>query len=232
MCATFVKSLFSELTQNLYSIMAMNDFALHAIDSTRANKPGIFGALMIWKPKQKATDEVVKETFADAMHVMSTQLERLIVELEANYANLDKLEERLSTVHSIISRENKTVADAKDELLANLWTILGGNRKELRNFESNLKLLHDLTIYRKHAAAQVVATLHALQSVSQDMEDMRERAAAPNLAGRKIAPEVHMNSIKNGLDRLREGRSRARKIEEAALRRALGIDENGFELDS
>jgi hypothetical protein len=41
-----------------------------------------------------------------------------------------------------------------------------------------------------------------------------------------------MNSIKNGLERLREGRSRTKQIEEEALRKALGIDENGLELDS
>ena len=210
----------------------MNDFALNAIDSARANEPGPFGALMIWRPSKKAIDEVVKETFSDAMHVMSTHLERLIIEHEANYANLDRLDEKLSTLRDIVARENKTVAEGREELLANLWTMLGGNRKDLRNFDRNLKILHDLTVHRKHASAHIVAALHTLQSVSQDMEDMRERVAAPNLAGSKIAPEVHMKSIKNGLERLREGRLRAKKIEEAALRRALGIDENGLELDS
>jgi hypothetical protein len=92
-------------------------------------------------------------------------------------------------------------------------------------------MLRDLTTYRKHASAHIVAALHTLKSVNQDLEEMRERAAAPNLAGSKIKPEVHMNSIKNGLERLRVGRSRARQIEEAALRKALGFDENGFELE-
>jgi hypothetical protein len=212
--------------------MAMNDFALNAIDSARANEPGPLGALMIWKPSKKAIDEVVKETFSEAMHVMSIHLERLIVEHEANYANLDKLEEKLSTLRDIVARENKTVGEGKEELLAYLWTKLGGNRKDLRNFDRNLKMLHDLTIYRKHASAHIVAALHTLKGVSQDLEDMRERVAAPNLAGSKIKPEVHMNSIKNGLERLREGRSRTKQIEEEALRKALGIDENGLELDS
>ncbi|RXW16325.1 hypothetical protein EST38_g9519 [Candolleomyces aberdarensis] len=101
--------------------------------------------------------------------------------MEAIYANLDRLEEKLSTLRDIVAQENKMVGEAKEELLANLWTMLGGNRKDLRNLNRNLNLLHDLTLYRKRALAHVVATLHALQSVSQDVEDMREGLAAPNL---------------------------------------------------
>jgi hypothetical protein len=162
---------------------------------------------------------------------MSIHLKRLIVEHEANYANLDRLEEKLSTLRDIVARENKTVAEGREELLASIWTTLGANRKDLRNFDWNLKMLHDLTTYRKRALAHIVAALHILKIVTQDLEEMRERVAAPNLAGSQIKPEVHMDSIKNGLERLREGRSRARQIEEAALRKALAIDENGFELE-
>jgi len=201
------------------SIMAMNDFALNAIGSARAKENEAFG-LAIWRSK-KPVDVVVRETFADAMDVLSEHLARLILELESNYENLQNLEETLGVLRDIVGRENKAVAEARDELLANLWTMLGGNRKDLKNFDRNLKMLKDLAVYRKHAAAHVVATLHTLQAVSQDMEDMRERVAAPSLAGSKIAPEVHMMSIKNGLERLKEGRTRTRKIEEAALKRAL-----------
>ncbi|KAF6757167.1 hypothetical protein DFP72DRAFT_1007111 [Ephemerocybe angulata] len=205
----------------LDSIMAMNDYAYTRIEGARANEPGRF-ALALWKP-QRSSEEVVTETFNDAMNVLSEHLERLLLELESNYSNLDRLEEKLGTLRDIVGREDKRVTADKEELLSYLWTKLGGNRKDLRNFNRNLKMLQDLTVHRKQANARVVATLHTLQAVSQDMEDMRERVAAPNLAGTKIAPEVHMKSIKNGLERLREGRSRAKKIEEDVLRRALGI---------
>lgn len=205
--------------------MAVNDFALRAIDSARANepKPGVFGALMIWKPNKKAIDEVVEKNFADAMHIMSTRLGQLIVELEATIAHLNKLEENFY----IIDREN---AEAVQEWLENLLTALDSDftERELVNFGRNMFLLRDLTQYGKRAVAHVAATLHALQTVSEDMEDMRERVAAPNLAGRKIPPEVHMNSIKNGLDRLRT----VGQGPKPEILRGLGIEENGFKLDS
>ncbi|KAF6748656.1 hypothetical protein DFP72DRAFT_992156 [Ephemerocybe angulata] len=189
----------------LDSIMAMNDYAYGRIEGARANEPGRF-SIALWKPK-RLTEE---------------HLERLLLELESNYSKLTRLEDRLGTLRDILGWEDKRMSADKEELLSYLWTKLGGNRKDLRNFERNLKLLRDLTVHRKHASARIVATLHTLQGVSQDIEDMRERVAAPNLAGTKVAPEVHMKSIQNGLERLRETRSRAKKIEEDVLRRALG----------
>ncbi|TEB25146.1 hypothetical protein FA13DRAFT_1738562 [Coprinellus micaceus] len=191
------------------SIMAMNDYALHAIEGARAKEPS------------KLAMALVPETFGDAMNVLSDHLARIILEVETNTQNLDALDEKLNTLRSIVSREDSSVSADREELLSYLWTKLGGNRKDLKNFNRNLKMLSDLGNYRKAAQARVVATLHTLERVSQDMEDMRERVAAPNLAGSTIAPEVHMKSIRKGLERLEEGRKRARSLEEEALRKAL-----------
>ncbi|KAJ3537349.1 hypothetical protein NMY22_g5625 [Coprinellus aureogranulatus] len=203
------------------SIMAMNDYALHAIEGARANEPSKLAMALIPWSSGKTADQVVKETFIDAMNVLSEHLERIILEVETNTQNLDALEEKLNTLRSIVAREDASVSADREELLSYLWTKLGGNRKDLKNFERNLKMLGDLGNYRKAAQARVVATLHTLERVSQDMGDMRERVAAPNLAGSQIAPEIHMKSIRNGLERLSEGRKRARTLEEEALRKAL-----------
>ena len=88
---------------------------------------------------------------------------------------------------------------------------LGGNKRKLRNFDGHLTLLKDLATYRTQALAHVVAALQTLRGMREDMEDMRERAAAPDLIGSSVPPEVHMKSIEMGLKRLKEGRSRAKK---------------------
>jgi hypothetical protein len=203
------------------SIMAMNDYALHAIEGARAKEPSKLAMALVPWSQGKTADEVVRETFGDAMNVLSDHLARIILEVETNTQNLDALDEKLNTLRSIVSREDSSVSADREELLSYLWTKLGGNRKDLKNFNRNLKMLSDLGNYRKAAQARVVATLHTLERVSQDMEDMRERVAAPNLAGSTVAPEVHMKSIRKGLERLEEGRKRARSLEEEALRKAL-----------
>lgn len=54
------------------------------------------------------------------------------------------------------------------------------------------------------------------------MEELRERVAAPELAGGEIPLEVHVRSIRSGIERLNEGRIRAREKEEQAMQRILG----------
>jgi len=213
------------------NIMAVNDYALHSIESARANQPSpwSFSGLMPWKPPKQTIDEVVTKTFEEAMDVLANNMQRLIIEAENNLQNLNALAERLATLHDIISREDWSLSSAKTELLAELWTKLGGNRKTLRNFENHLALLNGLGEYRKQALVHVVAALQALRAMSEDMEDMRERVAAPNLIGSNVPAEVHMKSIRMGLERLREGRIKAKKLEEDAVRRVLSF--NGSDQD-
>ncbi|KAF8071802.1 hypothetical protein FPV67DRAFT_1667261 [Lyophyllum atratum] len=207
------------------NIMAVNDYALHQIESAHSKAPTVMSlyGLVPWGARKPANDVVI-HTFSEAMSVLSVSMERLILEAELNLANLEKLEERLSTLHGQVSREDLTLSSAKSELLAELWTKLGGNRKKLRNFDDHLVLLRNLGLYRKKALAHVVAALQSLNAMSSDMEDIRERVAAPELTESKIPIEVHMKSIKSGLERLKEGRVRAKRLEEETIRRVLGIN--------
>ena len=119
-----------------------------------------------------------------------------------------------------------TISAAKEELLAELWTVLGGNKKKLRGLNQHQFLLRNIGAYRARAAAHVAAALQALEGMSEDMEDLRERVTAPELIGDKIPVEVHMKSIKAGLERLQQGRTRAQEREEETVRRLLGVDED------
>lgn len=203
-------------------ILAVNDYALHAIEEAMTNTRTQFSlkALNPFASKQP-TNEAVIQTFTDAMDVLATSMRRLVVEAEVSLVNLDKLEERLSTLHELISREDSSLSTAKLELLSELWTKLGGNRRALQGYDEHLFLLKSLGGYRKRALVHVVTALQTLQAMSEDMEDLRERVAAPDLVGSSIPVEVHMKSIKSGLERLKVGREKARKREEEAVRRVL-----------
>lgn len=210
--------------------MAVNDYALQQIDAAQKNQPPSIFAFVPWKSPRKPVKEVVVETFGEAMNILSTDMERLIIEAEANIVALDALEERLFTLHGIILREDLALSSEKNNhLLAELWSKLGFNRNELRSFNRSLMLLKDLKTYRLQVLARVVAALQTLQAMSADMEDLRERVARPALAGSKIPVDVHMKSIKLGLERLREERVRAKELDEAAMRRVMsmnGIDDH------
>ncbi|KAG6900829.1 hypothetical protein C0993_000148 [Termitomyces sp. T159_Od127] len=219
-----LQKLSSKIGGAVDNIMAVNDYALQQIEAAHSKPHTIMSmyGLIPWSAR-KPTYDVVTRTFTEAMGVLSNSLERLVLEAEVNLANLEKLEERLSVLHEMVAREDLALSGARSELLADLWTKLGGNQDKLRNFESHLSLLRNLSSYRKKALAHVVAALQTLNGMSNDMEDIRERVAAPDLIGSKIPIEVHMKSIKTGLERLKEGRVRAKKLEEDTIRRVLGI---------
>lgn len=203
----------------------MNDHALHTIEAHLGKSKSVLSVL--WPLSSGATTtEVITRTFTDAMNVLSTQMERVILEAEVSLTNLDRLEQRLITLHEQLHRENADISAERSELLAELWTMLGGNKRKMRGLDQHLFLLRNIGQYRTRALAHVAAALQTLQGMSEDMEDLRERVAAPEIVGDRIPVEVHMKSIKAGLDRLTEKRYQVREREEAAVKRILGIEED------
>lgn len=201
--------------------MAVNDYAVNSIAAAQASSPSKLYSIIPFY-SVPSTQEIVLRTFVEAMGVLSTTIERLVVEAEVQLANLERLEERLSMIHELVSREDSTISSAKSELLSELWTKLGGNKRTLRGYDDHLKLLNGLGEYRKQALVHVVSSLQTLRALSDDMEDIRERVSEPELASSHIPVEVHMNSIRTGLQRLKHSRVKAREREEEAIKKVLG----------
>jgi hypothetical protein len=200
--------------------MAVNDYALRTIEGmTKA--PSWTSSLVPWSSTNAALLAIVTETFEEAMNVLSINMQRLIMEAETNLVNLNELEERLTTIHELVSREDSSLSSARSELLADLWTRAGGNRKTLRRYNRDLLMLKDLGEYRQQALVHVVTALQMLHSMSGEMEDLRERVAIPSLVGSRIPVEVHMRSIESGLERLKEGRIRAKTFREDMKQKLL-----------
>ncbi|KAJ7764757.1 hypothetical protein B0H16DRAFT_1525666 [Mycena metata] len=204
-------------------IMAVNDYALQTIEAAHSeSSPSILRHLVPWAPKPKT--DLVLSTFEDSMNYLSFTMQGLILEFELNLQNLNKLEEQLSVLHELVSREDGSISSAKSELLGELWTKVGGNRRKLRGYEHHLHLLKGLTEYRKQALVHVVSALHTLTQMSEDIENLRERVTAPELTGSRIPVEVHIKSIQSGLERVKEGRSKAKVRESEAMKKILGSD--------
>jgi hypothetical protein len=204
-------------------VLAVNDYALSTIEAASAPVPMLSRVLSPFSVSlSNPTKEAVTETFLMSMNSLSTSMERLIVEAQISLANLDKLEEHLASLHEIVTREDSSIKLVRSEVLSELWTKLGGNNRKLRGIDNHLILLRGIGGYRQRALAHVVATLQTLGSLSADMEELRSRVAAPDIVGDKIPVEVHMRSIKSGLERLKAGQVRARDREEEIIRRVIG----------
>ena len=164
------------------------------------------------------TKEAVVETFLMSMDNIGSHMVRLREEAEISMGHLMRLEEHLMVLHEVTHRDDKDLKAVQEDVLAELWTKLGGNKRKLRKMDLNLDLLKNVERYRKKGLAHVVATLETLNTLDADMEELRTRVAAPDIVGDKIPIEVHIKSIKAGVDRLKEGQMRA------SLRQGDSID--------
>ncbi|KAF8442314.1 hypothetical protein L210DRAFT_3611732 [Boletus edulis BED1] len=206
-------------------VMALNNYAMATIGSAHKKAPSPL--LRVISPIRlgPTAEEIISEAFTLAMDESEQAIARLIIEAEISSQNLEQLDADIGTLYELITREDKHTSVERDQLLGELWTRLGGNKKTVRDYGDRLALLNDLGEYRKQAVAHVKAALRTLHAMSDDLEVLRERVAAPGLLESKLPLHVHMESIRNGLERLQEGRmtSRGRIVGDETVRMLLKV---------
>jgi len=202
----------------------MNDYALQTIEASKTPTSLMTRVLPFSLSNTNPTEEAVIEAFLMSMDNTATHMVRLRDEAEVSMGHLMRLEEHLMVLHEITHRDNKQLTAAQEDVLAELWTRLGGNKSRLREMNSNLDLLKNVEKYRRKALAHIVVTLQALHALDADMEELRARVAAPEIAGDGIPIEVHIKSIKAGVERLKEGQMKASLREGESIARILEIN--------
>jgi len=202
----------------------LNDHALQTIEASKTPPSLIARVLPFSLSNSNPTKEAVIETFLMSMDNIDTHMTRLREEADISMGHLMRLNEHLIVLHEVTSRDDKDLTAAQEDVLATLWTQLGGNKRKLRKMNLNLDLLKNVDKYRRKAVGHVAATLETIHALDADMEELRTRVAAPDIVGDKIPIEVHIKSIKAGVDRLKEGQMRATLRQEERLDKLRGID--------
>lgn len=178
----------------------------------------------------KFTEDAVLDQYIQHTRIVEEEIQRLISEAQALLSVLQNLEDRLDVIHDIATRDNVQVQGSKEEILSQLWTILGGNRNKLGKYETQLRLLQHVGEYRRSAWAHVSGTILKLQAMGAELEELRERVgSAELLRDRTYMPlSVHIENIQLGVERLEVGRNHAKGVENEYLRKILdrgGVDE-------
>ena len=174
------------------------------------------------------TEDAILRSFSDAMDTLARETQRTLLEASASVANLERLQEHLFTIHDICQREGIELGEAHAELLSSLWTRLGGNRRTRRRNEMHIELLKEVGRYRKEALTHVVVTRDVLQALAADVEELRASAAAPEIVGDSVPPEVLIRSIGSQIERLKEGKQRASERQQAMMNRMLAAPDDVF----
>ncbi|KAL5314944.1 hypothetical protein ACEPPN_017594 [Leptodophora sp. 'Broadleaf-Isolate-01'] len=171
----------------------------------------------------KFTESVLLDQYIQHTRIVEEEINKLIIEAQAILLVLTNLEDRLDVIHGIATRDDMHTKALKEEILAELWTMVGGNRGKLNKMDRKLGLLQQVGIYRKTAYAHVSGTIIRLQAMGAGLEDLRERVGSPELLRDRldIPLSVHIENINKGVERLEESRLNARKLEDEHLRRTL-----------
>lgn len=88
--------------------------------------------------------------------------------------------------------------------MAQLWTILGQNRREVALFDEHRDLLAQMSHSRSIALDRVRKTVDQLNQLSEDLSELRDRVARPVLLGGDgVVPlEAHLDSLRRGVQKL------------------------------
>ncbi|RPB08222.1 hypothetical protein P167DRAFT_539421 [Morchella conica CCBAS932] len=207
------------------SIISIDTFALRTLSAARAielsatpHNPVVQYALAPFRRFTAMADAEasVMDTFIKAGNVMEENIRRLVFQAKGLLEDLETMEEKLRVIHEVVAREGNVVNEAYDDVLSQLWTLLGGNRSVLGRYESQLALLNDLAGYRGKAMAHVRVSLMRLEKMQTDLEDLREHMARPGVlaeAGMEGLPlEVQMETIRRGVERLKSSMERAKGV--------------------
>lgn len=208
----------------------LDDMAHKNSESENSLVPGFIRSLLypftpIPFTKSRLLDQYLLHT-----SLISDEIAKLIDEAQALLLQLQALEDRLEAIHSISLSSSVDAQVSKDEILSHLWTMLGGNRAQLSRHNHHLKLLRQVGEYRTQAFAHVSGTILKLQAMGAELEELKGRVDAAGLEQcvRKEVPlQVHIDSIRMGVERLELGRAKAREIEKGYVRRVIDVSETG-----
>ena len=163
------------------------------------------------------TESALVSQYIEHSSTVEDEINLLVQEAQALLSVLLNLEDRLDLIHDIAVRDDVKAQGSKEEVLSELWTLLGGNSKKLGKLDSQLKLLKQVNTYRQSALAHVSGTLVKLQAMSHDLEDLRER-----MGGVEMVPlSVHIENIEMGIERMERGRAKAKELESDTMRKNL-----------
>ena len=222
------------------SVISINRWTSRYIDSLapeslEGGPPSLLAEWAHWffYPFQPAdqpfSERVILDKYIEHTGLVSERISSLILEAQAVLRLLTKAEDHLDIIYQITSRSSETVSSRREEILWNIWTLVGANSARLHSLSKQLALLRQVDNQRSNAVEQVSALIIELESIQAGLGDLRDRVAEPNIvdgviasgSGIHIPLSVHIETIDRGVDRLQAARRRIRSAEDDRVRDAM-----------
>ncbi|TDL15319.1 hypothetical protein BD410DRAFT_796497 [Rickenella mellea] len=201
---TRLEKLGSNFNEVMNNVLTLNSNTLILINLA-AVQPKASLISYIWPLRNshpEITAEIITANFDNTLIEVSTSFEQLIHEVQLSLHDVDIIQARLATIHEIGSRERRVLESQLRRLLETIWYKLGGDRGKKRNLEADIELLDGIGSHRAHASTHVTEVTMTLERLRAEMRDIRRRATIARLDAGKTPMEVHLLSLRSGLERL------------------------------
>ncbi|KAK2617052.1 hypothetical protein QQS21_000146 [Conoideocrella luteorostrata] len=213
------------------SVISINRWTSRYIDSLSPESdppPSMISQWTQWifYPFQPAdqpfSERIILDKYIEHTGLVSERISTLILEAQAVLRLLTTAEDHLSIIYDITSRTSASVSSSREEILWNIWTLVGANSRRLQNLSKQLHLLRQVDAQRSTAVDQVSSLILELESIQANLGDLRDRVAEPQLISDSgmvhIPLAVHIETIDRGVDRLQAARRRIRAAEDDRVR--------------
>ncbi|KAJ4164859.1 hypothetical protein LMH87_006514 [Akanthomyces muscarius] len=178
--------------------------------------------------EQVFSERILRDKYVEHTTLVSERIAALILEAQAILRLLTIAEDHLSLIYEVSSRSAATLSSRRDEILWNVWTLVGGNARRLSNLSQQLTLLRRVDAQRSTAVMQVSALVLELEAIQAGLGDLRDRVAEPGVLrdaeSAKVATlplTIHIETIDRGVERLEAARRRIRAAEDDRVREVL-----------
>ncbi|KAI9068784.1 hypothetical protein FKP32DRAFT_1671935 [Trametes sanguinea] len=189
-----LQHLSAKLKGTFDSIGAFNSFAMRAIREAHGKNAA----------NHILADANIAECIQSAHEALSTQVAMVMASATDLLTALAALDGRLTIIHEICIKDSLQTSAEYDDVLWELWSILGLNKDTIRGLRYKKTVLQDLTQYRSAAALYVSVTTHVLTAMEADLGDLRDRASLSRSGWNDIPMEVHLESIERIVTRLQQ----------------------------
>lgn len=186
----------------------------------------------------------IAATFNKAAEVLELNLRQLVGDGETIFTSLTHLTEQHKPIYDEIVREVVDIKKEEQVVLSSLWTKVGGNSMQRKNFRDNAKLLEMIGKYEEEARGYVESTVIELDRMMADLEILRRRVAEPLLTREGSQPnvhvpsgsgeiplQVHIDAIEKAVVRLTRKRGERRDREASYLKALIEGNERGPRVD-
>jgi hypothetical protein len=142
--------------------------------------------------------------FQEFLDSFESAIVALITRTHVLAEDLQRMEGRLSTIRDVSSGEVKVRLAEKAELLADLWTWFGGNKRHLAMLDRSLQSLRMLYEYHGLADRCVASAQAELRGMREALEGLRPLVSDALVLESDFSIEAIVEQIRLGGERVRQ----------------------------